>query len=58
MQAITTIVAATDFPDAANRAVRRAALIARQLGAELHLLHATAPWRCIPGRRSAPPTAP
>lgn len=49
MQAITTIVAATDFSSAANRAMLRAALIARQLDAELHLLHVTTPQALYPG---------
>ncbi len=43
MPTITPIVAATDFSSAANRAVLRAALIAGQQGAELHLLHALEP---------------
>lgn len=47
---ITTIVAATDFSNAANRALRRAALVARQHDAELHLLHVTAPLALYPGQ--------
>lgn len=39
MHVIISIVATTDFSAAANRAVLRAALIAKQYGAELHLLH-------------------
>lgn len=54
MQAIATIVAATDFSAAAKRAVRRAALIARQHGAELHLLHVTAPLALYPGQELGP----
>jgi len=49
MQAIHTIVSATDFSAAANRAVLRAALIARQQGAELHLLHVITPLALYPG---------
>lgn len=54
MQAITTIVAATDFSAAAKHAIRRAALIARQHGAELHLLHVTAPLALYPGQEIGP----
>ncbi|MDP2102600.1 MAG: universal stress protein [Methylotenera sp.] len=43
MQPFTHIIAATDFSVAAERAVRRAAKIARQLGAELHLIHVVHP---------------
>lgn len=39
MSRIARIVAATDFSPAAEHAVQRAALIAMQLKAELHLLH-------------------
>jgi len=49
MQLITPIVAATDFSAAAGRAVRRAALIAQQLGAEMHLLHVVSPLVFYPG---------
>jgi nucleotide-binding universal stress UspA family protein len=49
MQPITPIVAATDFSAAAGRAVRRAALIAQQLGAEMHLLHVVHPLELYPG---------
>ena len=38
MQPITPIVVATDFSAAAERAMRRGALTAKQLGVELHLL--------------------
>jgi nucleotide-binding universal stress UspA family protein len=46
---IARIVAATDFSAAAERAVRRGALIAKQLGAELHLLHVVYPLDLYPG---------
>ena len=49
MTPITPIVAATDFSAPAGRAVRRAALIAKQLGAELHLLHVVHPLDLYPG---------
>ncbi len=54
MPAIIQIVAATDFSSEANRAVLRAALIARQQGAELHLLHVTAPFALYPGQDVGP----
>jgi nucleotide-binding universal stress UspA family protein len=54
MSALTTIVAATDFSAAANRAVWRATLIARQQGAQLHLLHVTAPLALYPGQEIDP----
>lgn len=54
MQAIATIVAATDFSNAANRAVRRAALIAKQHGAELHLLHVAPLLALYPGQEIGP----
>lgn len=54
MQAITTLVAATDFSAAAKRALRRAALVAKQHGAELHLLHVTAPLAPYPGQEIGP----
>lgn len=49
MQNLKCIVAATDFSDAAGRAVSRAALIARQQGAELHLLYVISPLALYPG---------
>jgi nucleotide-binding universal stress UspA family protein len=49
-----TIVAATDFSGDANRAVLRAALTASQQGAELHLLHVTAPLVLYPGQDVGP----
>jgi nucleotide-binding universal stress UspA family protein len=48
------IVAATDFSSDANRAMLRAALIASQQGAELHLLHITAPLALYPGQDVGP----
>lgn len=54
MPAITTIVAATDFSNAAKRAVLRAALIARQHGAELHLLHVAPLLALFPGQEIEP----
>lgn len=54
MTAITTILAATDFSAAANRAVWRATLIARRHRAELHLLHVTAPLALYPGQEIDP----
>lgn len=54
MPAIATIVAATDFSAAASRAVLRAAFIARQHGAELHLLHVAAPLALYPGQEVGP----
>lgn len=49
MQPITPIVVATDFSAAAERAMRRGALIAKRLGAELHLLHVVHPLVLYPG---------
>lgn len=43
MHPITNIVAATDFSATAELATRRAALIAKQLGAQLHLVHIVSP---------------
>lgn len=54
MHAVAIIVAATDFSAAANRAARRAALIAKQDGAELHLLHVTTPFALYPGQEIGP----
>lgn len=54
MSAIIPIIAATDFSSDANRAVLRAALIARQQGSELHLLHVTAPLALYPGQDIGP----
>ena len=54
MPTLTPIVAATDFSSEANRAVLRAALMARQQGADLHLLHVTAPLALYPGQEVGP----
>ena len=54
MQNLKCIVAATDFSDAAGRAVSRAVLIARQQGAELHLLHVISPLALYPGMDETP----
>ncbi|OZA08092.1 MAG: universal stress protein UspA, partial [Methylotenera sp. 17-45-7] len=43
MQNIQHIVAATDFSTAANLATIRAAHLAKNLGAELHLVHIVHP---------------
>jgi len=43
MQKIQHIVAATDFSSPANVATNRAALLAQELGAELHLIHVVHP---------------
>lgn len=43
MQKIQHILAATDFSSPANAATNRAALLARELGAELHLIHVVHP---------------
>jgi nucleotide-binding universal stress UspA family protein len=53
MYSINRIVVATDFSAAAERAVRRAALMAKQLGAELHLLHVVHPLDLYPGAQRA-----
>ncbi len=49
MQAVAPILVATDFSDAAGRAVQRGALIAKQLDAEMHLLHVVHPLELYPG---------
>lgn len=54
MPTIAPIVAATDFSSEANRAVLRAALMARQQGSELHLLHVTSPFALYPGQEVGP----
>jgi len=43
MQPIQHIVAATDFSTPANQAVTRAAFLAKELGAQLHLIHVVHP---------------
>ncbi len=50
MDASPCILAATDFSSAADRAVHRAAMIALQLGATLHLLHVIYPLNLYPGQ--------
>ncbi len=50
MQALNRILAATDFSPAADRAVHRAALIAKEQGAELHLLHVVHPLSLYAGQ--------
>ena len=49
MNPIRRIIAATDFSVAAGRAVGRAALIAKEQRAELHLLHGVHPLSLYPG---------
>lgn len=50
MQNLSRIVVATDFSVSAERAVGRAALIAQQHGAELHLIHVIPPLSLYPGQ--------
>lgn len=45
---IAPIVVATDFSPASDRAVNRAAMLAAQFGAELHLLHVISPLETYP----------
>lgn len=54
MHRINCIVAATDFSDFSRRAVQRAARIAKQHDAELHLLHVVRPLDLYPGLTLAP----
>ena len=54
MPRIAHIVAATDYSPAAEHAVQRAALIAMQLKAELHLLHVVNPLSLYPGMELEP----
>jgi nucleotide-binding universal stress UspA family protein len=54
MPSLHSIVAATDFSEFAERAVRRAARIARQHHAELHLLHVVRPLDLYPGLTLGP----
>lgn len=49
MNPIHRIVVATDFSNPAGRAMRRAAVTAETLGAELHLLHVVHPLALYPG---------
>lgn len=54
MHVINSIVAATDFSATANSAVLRAALIARQQGAEMHVLHVVRPLDLYPSLTLTP----
>lgn len=49
MDTLSCILAATDFSAPGDRAVQRAAHLAKQTGAELHLLHAVHPLDLYPG---------
>lgn len=48
MQSVAPVVVATDFSDSAERAARRGALIAKELEADLHLLHVLQPLDIYP----------
>ena len=50
MEAARNILAATDFSPAADCALHRAAMIARQLDAALHVLHVVHPLNLYPGQ--------
>lgn len=50
MKTVSCILAATDFSDASACAVRRAAMIAGQFGATLHVLHVVPPLSLYPGQ--------
>lgn len=54
MKTASCILAATDFSDAAACAVRRAATIAGQFGAALHVLHVVPPLNLYPGQSIDP----
>ena len=54
MSTLRCIVVATDFSDFSGRAVQRAARIAQQHGAELHLLHVVRPLDLYPSLTLAP----
>ncbi|MDP2111843.1 MAG: universal stress protein [Thiobacillus sp.] len=54
MPSIRCIVAATDFSEFSERAVRRAARIAQQHNAELHLLHVVRPLDLYPSLTLTP----
>jgi nucleotide-binding universal stress UspA family protein len=54
MSSLRRIVAATDFSAFSERAVQRAARIARQHDAELHLLHVVRPLDLYPGLTLGP----
>lgn len=49
MQPITHIVAGTDFSTEADLAIQRAALICKDLGAKLHIIHVVHPLDLYPG---------
>lgn len=49
MQSISPIVVATDFSNSAGHAEQRGALLAKELGAEMHLLHVIHPLELYPG---------
>jgi nucleotide-binding universal stress UspA family protein len=53
MNTLERIVVATDFSQAATHAVQRAALLAQQGGAALHLLHVVYPLDLYPGQAIA-----
>ncbi len=54
MPSLRCIVAATDFSDFSERVVQRAAHLAKQHQAELHLLHVVRPLDLYPGMTFAP----
>jgi len=54
MKNLIRIVVATDFSMSANAAVTRAAMLARQHGAELHVLHVLSPLALYPGQLPEP----
>ena len=54
MLSLRYIVAATDFSDFSERVVQRAAYLAKQHQAELHLLHVVRPLDLYPGLTPAP----
>lgn len=56
MTSLTSILAATDFSVDGNNAVRRAALLAYEHGARLHVLHVLRPDGCKPLREWFSPT--
>lgn len=56
MTPFKSILAATDFSADGNNAVRRAALLAHEHGARLHILHVLKPSRCRPLRDWLAPT--
>lgn len=56
MTSITSVLVATDFSDVGNNAARRAALLAREHGARLHILHVVKAAPCKPLRSWFCPT--